>query len=154
MAVRSKEVIGEHSGSVVDGDRRLASPKNQGTILESPKNMEILPLSRNDEILAKTMQNTLLQEQLEEIDYELSKFDNVKVKGVDFDNSELKFDGCFTVPSNGRGGGLALLWKEEDVVWVDSFSHYHIDAVVQEGVNAWRLIGFYGESEMSRRTEG
>nr|POF08810.1 hypothetical protein CFP56_46574 [Quercus suber] len=89
MAVRSKEVIDEHSGSVVDGDRRLASPKNQGTILESPKNMEILPLSRNDEILAKTMQNTLLQEQLEEIDYELSKFDNVKVKGVDFDKNEV-----------------------------------------------------------------
>ena len=21
------------------------------------------------------------------------------------------FDGCFTVPSDGRGGGLALLWK-------------------------------------------
>ena len=29
---------------------------------------------------------------------------------------QLKFDGCFIVPSNGRGGGLALLWKDEDVV--------------------------------------
>ena len=29
---------------------------------------------------------------------------------------ELEFDGLFTVPSDGRGGGLALLWKSEMVV--------------------------------------
>ena len=46
---------------------------------------------------------------------------------------KLKFDGCFTVPSTGWGGGLALLWKEEDMVWVDSFSNYHIDAIMREG---------------------
>ena len=34
---------------------------------------------------------------------------------------ELEFDGLFTVPSDGRGGGLALLWKSEMDVWVDSF---------------------------------
>lgn len=67
---------------------------------------------------------------------------------------QLRFDGCFTVPSNGRGGGLALLWKDEDVVWVDSFSNYHIDAIMQGGLeNAWRLTGFYGEPETRRRTD-
>ena len=53
---------------------------------------------------------------------------------------QLKFDGCFTVPSMGWGGGLALLWKNEDMVWVDIFSNYHIDAIVHGGSeNAWRL---------------
>lgn len=67
---------------------------------------------------------------------------------------QLRFDGCFTVPSNGRGGGLALLWKAEDVVWVDSFSNYHIDAIMQGGLeNAWRLTGFYGEPKTRRRTD-
>lgn len=52
------------------------------------------------------------------------------------------------------GGGLALLWKDEDVVWVDSFSNYHIDAIMQGGSeNAWRLTGFYGEPKTSRRTD-
>ena len=59
---------------------------------------------------------------------------------------QLKFVGCFTIPSDGRGGGLALLWKVEDVVWVDSFSQYHTNAIVQGGSeNTWRLTGFYGE---------
>ena len=53
---------------------------------------------------------------------------------------KLQFDGCFTVPSTGLGGGLALLWKEEDMVWVDSFSNYHIDAIVHRGSKrAWWL---------------
>nr|POE92127.1 hypothetical protein CFP56_29671 [Quercus suber] len=68
---------------------------------------------------------------------------------------QLRFDDCFTVPSNGRGGGLTLLWKDEDVVWVDSFSNYHIDAIVQGGLeNAWRLTEFYDEPKTSRRTDG
>lgn len=37
---------------------------------------------------------------------------------------KISFDGCFTVPSDGRGGGLALLWKASANVWVDSFLNY------------------------------
>ena len=38
---------------------------------------------------------------------------------------------------------------------MDSFSKYHIDAIVNGGTdNAWRLTGFYGEPETSRRHEG
>ena len=43
---------------------------------------------------------------------------------------KIKYAGLFIVPSQGRGGGLALLWKSDVAVWVDSFSKYHIDAVV------------------------
>ena len=68
---------------------------------------------------------------------------------------ELEFDGLFIVPSDGRGGGLALLWKLEMAVWVDSFSKFHIDAIVNSGSKeAWRLTGFYGEPDRDRREEG
>ena len=68
---------------------------------------------------------------------------------------DLEFDGLFTVPKNGRGGGLAMMWKSEVVLWVDSFSNYHIDAIVNGGrEDAWRLTGFYGEPDTSRRSEG
>ena len=63
----------------------MASPETWGTILESPINVEPLPLRRSDEM----MQKTLFQERLEEIDYELSKFDNVAIKGVAVENSEV-----------------------------------------------------------------
>ena len=63
----------------------MASPETRGTILESPINVEPLPLCRSDEM----MQKTLFHERLEEIDYELSKFDNVAVKGVAVENSEV-----------------------------------------------------------------
>ena len=50
----------------------------------------------------------------------------------------IQFDGCFTVPTDGRGGGLALLWKKGVAVWVDSFSGYHIDSITHGGSErAW-----------------
>ena len=67
----------------------------------------------------------------------------------------IQFDGYFTIPANDRGGGLALLWKAETDVWVDSFLNYHIDSIVHGGsMNAWRLTGFYGEPDTGRRSEG
>ena len=61
---------------------------------------------------------------------------------------QIFFDGCFTVPTDDRGGGLALLWKAGIDVWVDSFLNYHIGSIVHGGSeNAWRLTGFYGEPD-------
>ena len=49
------------------------------------------------------------------------------------------------VSSRGQSGGLALLWSKEISVSISSYSHYHIDAVMNEGVDgAWRFTGFYG----------
>nr|POE46431.1 hypothetical protein CFP56_41678 [Quercus suber] len=65
------------------------------------------------------------------------------------------FDSCFTIPSDYKGGGLALLWKAGTDVWVDSFSNYHIDYIVHGGlVNACRLTDFYGEPDTGRRRDG
>ena len=42
----------------------------------------------------------------------------------------IQFVGCFTVPIDGRGGGLALLWKKGIDVWVDNFLSYYIDFII------------------------
>ena len=68
---------------------------------------------------------------------------------------KLNFDGLFTVTNEAKGGGLALMWENNSDVWVDSFSSYHIDAIIKGGTeDAWRLTGFYGEPETSFRNEG
>lgn len=68
---------------------------------------------------------------------------------------KFKFDGLFIVSNESRGGGLAMLWRGRNNVWVDSFLSYHIDVIVNGGSeNAWRLTGFYGEPDTSIRNEG
>ena len=38
---------------------------------------------------------------------------------------------------------------------MDSFSKYHIDSIIHGGSEqAWRLTGFYGESDSNHRSEG
>ena len=49
----------------------------------------------------------------------------------------------------GRSGGLALLWRKEINVDVQSFSNRHIDAIVTEDRGfKWRITGFYGFSSL------
>ena len=67
----------------------------------------------------------------------------------------LVFGKLFVVPTDGRGGGLALLWRGGVKVWVDSFSKYYIDSIVDGNLeSAWRLTGFYGEPNTNHRFEG
>jgi hypothetical protein len=64
------------------------------------------------------------------------------------------FDYAFTVPSVGRSGGLALLWKQEVDVSIRNFSQHHIDAHMESNQRlCWRLTGFYGQLEHHRRRE-
>ena len=50
------------------------------------------------------------------------------------------------VPKEGRGGGLALLWKSSINVSVEDSSKYFIDTIIDKNTdNAWRFTGFYGE---------
>ena len=49
---------------------------------------------------------------------------------------KIGFDGCFTVPTTGWGGGLALFWKASVNVWVGSFSTYHIDSIINGGLKS------------------
>ncbi|KAL0337595.1 UNVERIFIED_CONTAM: hypothetical protein Scaly_2034600 [Sesamum calycinum] len=65
-----------------------------------------------------------------------------------------KFDlfGC-CVESQGRSGGLALLWHKSLSVQLQSFGHHHIDATVypESETEAWRFTGFYGFADVACR---
>ncbi|XP_062017671.1 uncharacterized protein LOC133734024 [Rosa rugosa] len=52
-----------------------------------------------------------------------------------------------------RSGGLALLWEEDVVVDIQSFSDSHIDVVVGEPSDPkrWRFTGFYGQPRPENR---
>ena len=48
-------MIGEKSDTVVDRDERSTSPELRGAILESPINVEPLPLHRSDVMVQRTL---------------------------------------------------------------------------------------------------
>ena len=57
-----------------------------------------------------------------------------------------KFDGMIDFSREGRGGGVAVFWKKQMDFLVDTYSPYHIDAVINKGKEGeWRFTGFYGE---------
>ena len=66
---------------------------------------------------------------------------------------KLGFTQGIIVPSDGKSGGLAMLWKEGVDVRFKSCSHSHIDVVVQgKGSGGpWRTTGFYGHPVTSKR---
>ena len=55
-------------------------------------------------------------------------------------------------PSDGRSGGLALLWREGSEVTFKSCSNSYIDVVVREEslTIPWRATGFYGHPDASK----
>lgn len=77
-----------------------------------------------------------------------------RVGPIDIDKIKQRHDMYgLTVVSEGRSGGLALLWDKSSSVTVQRFSKYHIDASVQlEGQEeTWRFTSFYGEPDTTKR---
>ncbi|XP_019159671.1 PREDICTED: uncharacterized protein LOC109156272 [Ipomoea nil] len=68
---------------------------------------------------------------------------------------KLRFDNCFVVDADEGRGGLALLWNSGIDVEVRGYSNHYIDSIVtgKEGFTRWRLTGYYGNPEWSRRRE-
>ena len=66
--------------------------------------------------------------------------------------AELNFQNCFAISSNGKGGGLAMMWKEGIEMEIKSYSKHHIDVVVQnnEG-SSWRCTGVYDNPKSEER---
>ena len=59
---------------------------------------------------------------------------------------KVHFTNLFFVPRVNTGGGLALYWKSEIVVDVQTFSNLHIDVIINQGADdTWRFTGFYGD---------
>jgi hypothetical protein len=70
--------------------------------------------------------------------------------------SRLGFPNAFGVNCIGLSGGLALLWTNEVVVDLNTYSKNHIDVWITEGGDTsrqWRFIGFYGDPCRGRRKE-
>ncbi|GAA0160842.1 hypothetical protein LIER_39116 [Lithospermum erythrorhizon] len=56
------------------------------------------------------------------------------------------------VEDDGRKGGIALLWPRNLEVSVKSYFSHNIEAVIEESTaSPWRLVGFYGHHEVSKR---
>ena len=68
---------------------------------------------------------------------------------------KIKFVNGLVVPSEGRSGGLAMLWKREVQLEIMGYSRNHIDAIVTEQVSGyrWRITGFYGHPKTHKRNE-
>jgi hypothetical protein len=66
----------------------------------------------------------------------------------------LGFDNMLVVDGVGKGGGLALLWKEGWGIEVQNYSNKHINVIVSP-INStpWVYIGFYGHPEALKRCE-
>ena len=71
----------------------------------------------------------------------------VKVK------EKIGFPNGLIIPSEGRSGGMALLWIRDVDVEIKSFSSSHIDAIVMDSISGfkWRMTRFYGNQETSLR---
>ncbi|XP_062091311.1 uncharacterized protein LOC133797433 [Humulus lupulus] len=73
----------------------------------------------------------------------------VKIEGL---ARLMDYGGAFWVEAQGRSGGLALLWKHKDDLSILSFSQHHIDSLVcLPGYCPYRLTGFYGEPNRTKR---
>lgn len=55
----------------------------------------------------------------------------------------------------GKSGGLALLWMSNSRVEIQNYSCQHINAKVSSSPTnpPWKLIGFYGHPDPSKRPE-
>ena len=63
---------------------------------------------------------------------------------------KMQYPNFFVVPRHNRGGGLALLWKDDFMLNVLTSFDNHIDGVVDQGMNdAWRFTGFYGDPDIA-----
>lgn len=56
------------------------------------------------------------------------------------------------VDSVGHKGGLALLWKDDVDVQVQSYSTNHVDALVKtDGLGRIKFFGFYNYPKLNQR---
>jgi hypothetical protein len=66
------------------------------------------------------------------------------------------FPNSFGVNSDGRSGGLVVMWKNEISLDLKSYSKYHIDMWATDNDAAgkgWHFTGFYGDPRRSQRKE-
>ena len=74
---------------------------------------------------------------------------------MDKEKEKASFNNGLVIPSSGRSGGLALLWKKDILVEVQGYSDNYIDAIVTNPTIGfkWQITGFYGHPETHHRKE-
>jgi hypothetical protein len=73
--------------------------------------------------------------------------DNAKAEKV---RRRAGFDQKVLYESDGRSGGLLLMWKSEINIQVQEVTKNYIDVVIEED-GGWRFTGIYGEPEWNRK---
>ena len=67
---------------------------------------------------------------------------------------DLRYNAMLAVPCIRRTGGLAMLWKSEVSLDIQTYSLNHIDThILNDPSTPWRLTGFYGKPEDHRKHE-
>ena len=68
--------------------------------------------------------------------------------------ADLHYDSMLAIPCVRKAGGLAMLWKDDVDLHVQTYSLNHIDArIMTDPSSPWRLTGFYGRPEEHRKHE-
>ena len=89
-----------------------------------------------------------------DLDFVFLSETKLKKNSMDKKKGSVGFINGLVVPSHGRSGGLALLWRKDISVNVQSYSDRHIDAIVTESSGfKWQITGFYGNPKVHRRKE-
>lgn len=75
-----------------------------------------------------------------------NKIEEIRVK--------LGFDFSFAVDREGRSGGIAIIWKQSFKCRIINYSMNFINVEVSDNDRGlWRLTGFYGYPERTRRRD-
>lgn len=61
------------------------------------------------------------------------------------------YDCAFTMNCMGRSGGLCVFWYNFSLCNINSYSQNHIDKTVNDTNGPWRVMGYYGHPETSKR---
>jgi hypothetical protein len=60
------------------------------------------------------------------------------------------FDHILIHESDGRSGGLLLMWRDDILICEQGITKNYIDVVINDGIG-WRFTGLYGEPEWSQK---
>ena len=73
-----------------------------------------------------------------------------RMKGI---RNKVDYMQGITVPSDGKSGGLAMMWKEGSDIRLRSCSNSHIDVEVHSSAapTPWRATSFYGHPDTGKR---
>ncbi|KAA3452465.1 reverse transcriptase [Gossypium australe] len=125
--------------------RRLPRGKptghNENTKLERPRSGESSGSSKISVFAEATNPQVVFL-----METKINKFKMEKVR------QSCRYQSGIEVESMGSRGGLSLAWKGNASVVLQSFSHRHINVIVEEvGEKKWRLTGFYGSPYINER---